>query len=38
MRSYSDRSFSFPDDEVQRTVIVRIEIDHVTGKQSRRMA
>jgi uncharacterized protein len=36
MAQYSDRAFAFPEIAVNRTVIVRIDIENVTGKQSKR--
>ena len=36
MAQYSDRSFSFPEDVLNRTAIVKIEIENLTGKQSER--
>ena len=37
MAQYSKRTFSFPPDAVSRTVVVKIEIESVTGKQSKRL-
>ena len=34
MKQYSDRSFSFPQDAVERTAVIKIEIQSMTGKQS----
>ena len=34
MRQYSDRSFSFPEQSVACTTVIRIEIESMTGKQS----
>ena len=36
MAHYSDRRFSFPDAVVQRTAVIRVVIESVTGKQSPR--
>jgi len=36
MAQYSKRIFSFPPDAVSRTVVVKIEIESLTGKQSKR--
>lgn len=36
MAHYSDRRFSFPDAVVQRTAIIKVVIESVTGKQSPR--
>ena len=37
MAQYSDRSFSFPTEAQDRTAIVKIEIENLTGKQSKRL-
>jgi len=34
MAQYSDREFSFPDQAVQRTCVIRVTIGRITGKQS----
>ena len=34
MRQYSDRSFSYPENKVKNTVVIQVEITHMTGKQS----
>lgn len=36
MAQYSKRAFSFPPEAVNRTSIVKIEIENLTGKQSKR--
>jgi uncharacterized protein len=38
MAQYSRRTFSFPPEIVNRTAVVRIEIESLTGKQSKREA
>lgn len=38
MAQYSKRTFSFPPETVSRTAIVKIEIESLTGKQSKRQA
>ena len=35
MAQYSERSFSFPPEMVNRTAVVKIEIESLTGKQSK---
>ena len=37
MAQYSRRSFAFPQDTLARTAIVKIEIESMTGKQSKRL-
>jgi nitroimidazol reductase NimA-like FMN-containing flavoprotein (pyridoxamine 5'-phosphate oxidase superfamily) len=37
MAQYSNQAFSFPPEAVRRIVIVRIEIQSITGKQSKRL-
>lgn len=34
MRHYSGRSFSFPQVSLERTAVIKVEIDSMTGKQS----
>jgi uncharacterized protein len=34
MRQYYDRTFVFEDDYLKATAVIRIEIQHMTGKQS----
>jgi len=34
MRQYSDRSFEYPENKVKNTVVIQVEIAHMTGKQS----
>jgi uncharacterized protein len=34
MAQYSDGSFSFSDEAVQRTTVIKVHIDSITGKQS----
>ncbi|MDP6113299.1 MAG: pyridoxamine 5'-phosphate oxidase family protein [Planctomycetota bacterium] len=34
MSQYSDKEFSFPDAAVQRTCVMKVTIDSITGKQS----
>lgn len=36
MAQYTDRSFSFPDQMVERTAVIKVAIELVTGKQSPR--
>ncbi|MFH1144960.1 MAG: pyridoxamine 5'-phosphate oxidase family protein [Candidatus Eisenbacteria bacterium] len=36
MAQYAERIFSFPPDAVSRTAVIRIEIESLTGKQSKR--
>jgi len=38
MSQYSERTFSLPPEMVSRIAIVKIEIDSLTGKQSKRLA
>jgi uncharacterized protein len=34
MAQYSDQGFSFADDAVQRTTVIKVHIESITGKQS----
>ena len=34
MQQYSDKSFTYPENKVKNTVVIKVEIDHMTGKQS----
>ena len=34
MGQYSDREFSFPDHLVEKTAIIKVEIEEMTGKES----
>ena len=34
MAQYSDKVFSFPDDAIERTCIIRVDIEQLTGKKS----
>ena len=34
MRQYSERPFHFPDDSVERTAVIKVAIESMTGKQS----
>ena len=34
MRQYSEKTFRFPDSWVERTAVVKVAIDSMTGKQS----
>jgi hypothetical protein len=34
MRQYSDREFGFPDHLVEKTAIIKVEIEEMTGKES----
>ena len=34
MRQYSDGSFEYPENKVKDTVVIKVEIEHMTGKQS----
>ena len=36
MAQYSERTFSFPPEIVKRTTVIKVEIESVTGKQSKR--
>jgi uncharacterized protein len=37
MSQYSNRSFSFPDDKLEITCIIKVEIKEISGKQSKRL-
>ena len=37
MAQYSQRTFSFPPETVLRTAVVKVEIESLTGKQSKRL-
>jgi len=37
MSQYSDRAFLFAENMMERTVVVRVDIDSITGKQSKRL-
>jgi nitroimidazol reductase NimA-like FMN-containing flavoprotein (pyridoxamine 5'-phosphate oxidase superfamily) len=34
MQQYSRSSYAFPDSKVKKTVIIKVEIEHMTGKKS----
>ena len=34
MQQYSGESFAYPENKVKNTVIIKVEIEHMTGKQS----
>jgi hypothetical protein len=34
MQQYSGESFAYPEAKVKNTVIIKVEIEHMTGKQS----
>lgn len=33
MRHYSDRAYTYPDDALDKTLIIRVDIERMTGKQ-----
>ncbi|MGB5991788.1 MAG: pyridoxamine 5'-phosphate oxidase family protein, partial [Desulfobacterales bacterium] len=38
MQQYSDGTFDYPKTKVKNTVFIRVEIEHMTGKQSGKIA
>ncbi len=38
MTKYSDRSFQIPDTMVDKTTVIKVEIDRMTGKQSKSLS
>lgn len=35
MRHYSDRAFTFEDATVRKTMVIKVELEHLTGKESK---
>jgi hypothetical protein len=34
MQNYTDKKFLFPEEKLNRTLVVRIDIEQITGKKS----